>query len=663
MAEDDVMANAPAEDLHAENPPVEGALAEEPMEDASTDLAPLPDAGDTVNDVPMDDDLDYSEVGKEIKLTDDGGVIKKVITAGDGWETPEAGDEVTVHYVGTLEDGTQFDSSRDRNQPFVFPLGQGRVIKGWDTGVARMKRGEKALLICKPEYAYGPQGSPPKIPPNATLHFEVELLSWRSVKDISGDGGVIKTILAEGSGWEQCQELFEAKVSYIARVAGSETPFASCPPEEPVVFPTREGHLVPALATAVKTMKKGEKAALKVKPAYGFGEAGSEQYGVPPNADLEIELTLQGWNHVENVNPEGSVVKKTLVAVDSEYRKPNEGAKVTLRVTGTLLSDGGVFMRHGEGNELRFTTGEEQVVEGLEEAVMKMKRGERAIITITDPALGYGAAGAQPSQPQQEGAGAGEAQQEAQQQQQPQGPQLLAAVPPDSGLQFEVELVEFENAKESWEMSDAEKVEAARNKKDKGNAYYKAGKLAKAQHYWDRAVSAVQYDKPFSEDLKQASREVKRSCWLNLAALDIKRAHWKDALRNCNNVLDVDSQNVKALYRRAQAHMGLQDLFEAEQDLKKAQYAEPNNADVAALSRKLKAAMREQNKKEASLYSKMFKFSAAAAKTPAAAPAAEGGAPEVVVKEQEAAVEGGVAEAAPAAAAAVTVGPAEVTAA
>jgi FK506-binding protein 4/5 len=74
-------------------------------------------------------------------------------------------------------DGTKFDSSRDRGDPFEFTIGKGQVIQGWDQGVATMKRGEVANLICKSEYAYGASGSPPKIPPNATLKFEVSNLS------------------------------------------------------------------------------------------------------------------------------------------------------------------------------------------------------------------------------------------------------------------------------------------------------------------------------------------------------------------------------------------------------------------------------------------------------------------------------------------------------
>lgn len=86
---------------------------------------------------------------------------------------PVKGAKVKVHYVGTLEDGTKFDSSRDRNEMFEFTLGKGQVIKGWDKGVATMQIGEKAILKCSPEYGYGAAGSPPTIPPNATLLFEV----------------------------------------------------------------------------------------------------------------------------------------------------------------------------------------------------------------------------------------------------------------------------------------------------------------------------------------------------------------------------------------------------------------------------------------------------------------------------------------------------------
>uniref|UniRef100_A0A8C5E340 peptidylprolyl isomerase n=1 Tax=Gouania willdenowi TaxID=441366 RepID=A0A8C5E340_GOUWI len=122
-------------------------------------------------------------------------------------ELPMIGDKVFVHYVGTLLDGTTFDSSRERDEKFTFELGKGQVIKAWDIGVASMKVGEIAQLICKPEYAYGSAGSPPKIPPNATLVFEVELFEFRG-EDVTEeeDGGIIRRIITRGQGYSKPNE-------------------------------------------------------------------------------------------------------------------------------------------------------------------------------------------------------------------------------------------------------------------------------------------------------------------------------------------------------------------------------------------------------------------------------------------------------------------------
>ena len=89
----------------------------------------------------------------------------------------KAGDTVSVHYTGTLTDGTKFDSSRDRGEPIEFPLGRGRVIKGWDEGIAMMHVGDQAILVIPPAIAYGPRGAGDGlIPPDATLIFIVELV-------------------------------------------------------------------------------------------------------------------------------------------------------------------------------------------------------------------------------------------------------------------------------------------------------------------------------------------------------------------------------------------------------------------------------------------------------------------------------------------------------
>ncbi len=96
---------------------------------------------------------------------------------GEGREA-KAGDTVSVHYTGTLQNGTKFDSSRDRGQAFQFPLGAGRVIRGWDEGVAGMRVGGRRTLVIPPELGYGGRAVGP-IPPNSTLNFDVELLDVR----------------------------------------------------------------------------------------------------------------------------------------------------------------------------------------------------------------------------------------------------------------------------------------------------------------------------------------------------------------------------------------------------------------------------------------------------------------------------------------------------
>jgi peptidylprolyl isomerase len=109
---------------------------------------------------------------------EEGGLEIIDIEVGTG-DSPEPGQTVVVHYTGWLADGTKFDSSLDRGQPFEFVLGAGRVIAGWDEGLASMKVGGQRRLIIPPELGYGEQGYPPVIPPNAQLIFDIELLEIR----------------------------------------------------------------------------------------------------------------------------------------------------------------------------------------------------------------------------------------------------------------------------------------------------------------------------------------------------------------------------------------------------------------------------------------------------------------------------------------------------
>lgn len=142
-------------------------------------------AGINANDMESSG-LNTTSNGEEWQdICGDGGLRKKILVAApiDAKGPPPKGYEVSAHYTGRLQsDGSKFDSSVDRGTPFKFTIGSGQVIKGWDQGFATMKVGEKAILECSPDYAYGSSGSPPKIPPNSTLEFEVELLGFKEKK-------------------------------------------------------------------------------------------------------------------------------------------------------------------------------------------------------------------------------------------------------------------------------------------------------------------------------------------------------------------------------------------------------------------------------------------------------------------------------------------------
>lgn len=144
----------------------------------------------TEDTAPMEVEKEPSSSPVDVSANQDGGVMKEITKAAPEGARgpPPSGSKVKAHYTGTLvSDGSKFDSSVDRGEPFEFTLGQGQVIKGWDDGFASMKVGEHATLTIRSDYGYGDNGSPPKIPQKADLKFDVELLDYTEGDDTSNE--------------------------------------------------------------------------------------------------------------------------------------------------------------------------------------------------------------------------------------------------------------------------------------------------------------------------------------------------------------------------------------------------------------------------------------------------------------------------------------------
>lgn len=229
--------------------------------------------------------------GVDISKAGDRGVLKTIIKEGTGTDTPNVGCLVTVHYTGTLLDGTKFDSSKDRNDPFEFNLGKGSVIKAWDIGVATMKKGEVCLLTCAPEYAYGATGSPPKIPPNSTLQFEIEMIDWQQ-EDLSPNKNkdILRHIVEPGTGTESPND-----GSLVTVELEGKLPDGKVFDTRTVTFTLGEGseyQICEGIERALEKFLQNEKSKLTIQPKYAFKSEGNAELGVPANTVVEYTVKL-----------------------------------------------------------------------------------------------------------------------------------------------------------------------------------------------------------------------------------------------------------------------------------------------------------------------------------------------------------------------------------
>lgn len=236
-----------------------------------------------------------------VEYTTPSGLKYKITQKGTGKQAT-AGSSVAVHYVGTLADGTKFDSSRDRGQPINFKLGQGRVIKGWDEGIALLQVGDKAVFTIPPALAYGANPIGP-IPANSTLTFEVELVDvlepakpWVLGKsDTLSTASGLKYIVVKRSTDSSAVKAENGKVvsvHYTGFLLNGKVFDSSIERGQPISFELGKGMVIRGWEEGIALMKTGEKMRLIIPAELGYGSQGAAGGAIPPDSKLIFDVEL-----------------------------------------------------------------------------------------------------------------------------------------------------------------------------------------------------------------------------------------------------------------------------------------------------------------------------------------------------------------------------------
>jgi len=338
--------------------------------------------------------------------TTDSGLQYMIVEEGNG-VAPQKGDIVQVQYIAKLADGTEFDNSYNSDQPLAFPLGEGRILAGWDEGVSHMKVGDKAKLIIPPELGFGDRGAGGVIPPNATLYFELELVDILpgspdnptevSEADYQTTADGLKTYDIEPGSGSAAEAGQIVTIHYTGWLTDGTKFDSSLDRGQTVTFGLGQGQFIPGSDEGIEGMKVGGSRQIVIPPALAFGEQGIPGV-IPPNANLILEVQLLD---VQEGSPDAptAVDEKDYTITDSGLKyydfvqgdgaTPQAGQTVTVQYTG-WLTDGTKFDSSlDRGRPFSFTLGQGQVIPGWDEGVSTMQvGGKRQLVVPGDLAYG-----------------------------------------------------------------------------------------------------------------------------------------------------------------------------------------------------------------------------------------------------------------------------------